>query len=392
MKVLHINSVCGIRSTGRICTDIAEVLCNKGHECKIGYGRELVPPPYQKYAVKIGNSLDLKIHAFLSRIFDKSGFGSKYATKKFIKWIKQYNPDVIHLHNIHGYYINIEILFSYLKKCNKKIIWTFHDCWPFTGHCCYFEVAKCDQWHTGCKKCIQLRRYPQCIFKGNSKNNFIKKKDLFIGVPNLIIVTPSIWLSNLVKTSFLRTYPLHIINNGISTDIFKPTISSFRKKYNLSDKKIVLGVSTIWDKLKGLNDFIKIAAMLDEKFVIILVGLNKSQIQKLPRNIIGIQRTNNTKELAQIYSTADVFVNPTYEDNYPTVNLEAQSCGTPVITYITGGSIESVPRKYWVKQGDIEAMVSKIYEVTSEESPLLFPVMDKTECVNNYIRVYGEDK
>ena len=150
MKVLMINSVCGIRSTGRICTDIAEELEKQGHDVKIAYGRETVPEKYQKYAVRIGTDLDVKLHGIKTRLFDRHGFGSKRATKKFIKWVEEYDPDVIHLHNLHGYYINIKILFDYLKKANKKVVWTLHDCWAFTGHCTHFDFVGCNKWKCKC--------------------------------------------------------------------------------------------------------------------------------------------------------------------------------------------------------------------------------------------------
>lgn len=388
MKVLHINSVCGIRSTGRICTDIADALTTKNYQCKIAYGRETVPLQYSKYAVKIGKNFDEKIHVVMARFFDASGFASKRATHKFIKWIKEYDPDVIHLHNIHGYYVNVEILFSYLRTSNKKIIWTLHDCWAFTGHCGYFEVANCNQWQIECKNCVQLKRYPKCVTKGNVKKNFMRKKKIFTNIPNLTIVTPSSWLADLVNKSFLSEYPIEIIKNGISKEIFKITKTDMRSKYNIKSKWIVLGVSTIWDRLKGYDDFLYISSKINEEYQIVLVGVTEKQIQELPTNIIGINSTNNTAELAAIYSAADVFVNPTYEDNYPTVNLEAQACGTPVITYQTGGSIESVPQSHWVKQGDTQELVDMIEKIVASDHKIINKITDKYECVEEYIKLY----
>lgn len=333
MKVLMINSVCGIRSTGRICTDLAEVLEQNGHECKIAYGRETVPEKYQKYAVRIGSDFGVKLHALQSRIFDNAGFGSKRATERFVEWVKEYDPDVIHLHNIHGYYINIEVLFKYLAEANKPVVWTLHDCWSFTGHCAYFSYVGCDKWKTGCSKCIQKKSYPSCILFDRCKKNWLLKKDLFTSVKKMTLVTPSKWLASLVKESYLGKYLVKVIPNGIDLDVFKPSPSDFREKNGLVGKRIILGVASVWDKRKGFEDFIELSKIVDENTKIVLVGLSKAQLPNLPKNILGIERTDNAKELAKIYTAADVLFNPTYEDNFPTVNLEAQACGLPVISY-----------------------------------------------------------
>ena len=342
MKILMINVSCGTGSTGRICTDLADALEKKGHTVKIGYGRDAVPQKYQKYAIRIGNDLDVNTHALKARLFDRIGFGSKRATEKFIEWVKEYDPDVIHLHNIHGYYINIEVLFNYLKTCGKKIIWTLHDCWPFTGHCAFFDYVGCTKWKTGCDHCSQKTEYPARVGIDRAKRNYGVKKELFSGVHNLTIVTPSEWLAELLKESFLAEYPVKVIHNGVDTSTFLPTKSNIKDRFGIGeDIKVVLGVASVWDRRKGLEDFLKLSKLLDEKYKIVLIGLNKKQIEKLPNNILGIERTENIQELVAWYSAADVFVNPTYEDNYPTTNLEAIACGTPVITYDTGGSGES---------------------------------------------------
>ena len=348
MKVLQINTVCGILSTGRICADLAEVLESQGYECKIAYGRMSVPEKYQKYAIKIGNRFTIKLDAALTRLFDNAGFNSYFSTKKFIKKIRDYNPDVIHLHNLHGYYINIKVLFEFLKAYGKPVVWTLHDCWAFTGHCTHFSVAGCDKWKTQCFNCPQKKVYPRSKFLSRAKINFKNKKRIFCGVRNLTIITPSKWLAKLVSQSYLSGYPTMVINNGIDLSVFKPTAGDFRSKYDIRDKKIILGVASAWGKMKGLADFVKLSYKLDDTYKIVVVGLNESQRDSLPSNILGITRTNSTQELAEIYSTADVFLNLTYQDNYPTVNLEAQACGTPVITYETGGSVESVPVAIWI--------------------------------------------
>lgn len=340
MKILQINSVCGVGSTGRIATDLYKVLKEQGHQCKIAYGRGTAPEGID--SIKIGSNLDNYTHVFKTRVFDKHGFGSVNATKKFIEEVKEYDPDIIHLHNIHGYYINIEILFNYLKEANKPVVWTLHDCWAFTGHCAYFDYVGCDKWKNGCSKCPQKQGYPTSNILDNSKFNYEKKKELFTSVKNMTIVTPSKWLANLVKKSFLDKYPVEVINNGIDLNIFKPTESNFREKYNLQEKFIILGVASVWEERKGLKYFVELSEKLSDDYKIVIVGVNEKQIKELPSNILTIMRTNNANELAQIYTTADIFVNPTLEDNFPTTNLEALACGTPVITFNTGGSKECI--------------------------------------------------
>lgn len=346
MRILFINSVCGIGSTGRICTDLAQQLEKEGHTVKIAYGRSAtVPEKFQKYAVRIGTDLDVKLHAIQTRLFDTHGFGSKRATKKFLEWADQFNPDLVWLHNLHGYYINVEMLFNWLKsRPQTQVKWTLHDCWTFTGHCSYFTMAHCDKWKAHCACCAQHRKYP-ASFCDNSKNNFDRKKAAFTGVKNMTVVCVSHWLENLVKQSFLKDYPVQVVHNTIDTTIFKPTPSDFRKKYGLENKKIILGVANIWDERKGLQDFIKLAQMLDDKYAIVLVGLTDKQIKSLPKNCLGIKRTNSPQELAAIYSAADVFFNPSWEETFGLTTLEALCCGTPAVVY-AGTACEEIARQY----------------------------------------------
>ena len=342
MKVLMINSVCGIRSTGRICTDLATALTEEGHEVKIAYGREYVPKQFQQYAVKIGTKSDIRFHAIRSRLFDESGFGSRRATLNFIKWMKEFNPDIIHLHNLHGYYINVELLFDYLRICGKKIIWTLHDCWAFTGHSAYFDFLECESKGV-CDHPSQKNDYPRS-FVNFSKRNYQRKKKCFTHIPNLAIVTPSQWLANLVRQSFLKEYPVTVIHNGIDTTIFQPrpiAAQELRKRYHLEGKQVLLGVAAIWDKRKGLEDLLELSTQLQSYQQLVLIGLSKLQLRKLPKEIIGLTETESLEELSAWYTLADVFLNPTTQENYPTTNLEAIACGTPVISYPTGGSVES---------------------------------------------------
>ena len=364
MKYLFINSVYGLRSTGKIIAKQCHSLQEQGHTCLVGYGRASIKDSSVK-TIKIGNLLDVLIHGFLSTFFDAHGFGSRRATKYFLKQVENYAPDVIWLHNLHGYYIHLETLFNWLKAHPKiKVYWTLHDCWAFTGHCSHFTIVKCDKWKTQCLACPQKKEYPVCLGISGSKKNYIKKKEIFNGVTNLTLITPSKWLANLTRESFLKKYPVEVIHNQIDTSIFKPTLSDFRERYALQNKKIILGVAVGWEKTKGLPDMLKLAQRLDPQFVIVLVGLTPKQIKKMPANILGLTRTNSQQELAAIYTAADVFVNPTHQDNYPTVNLEARACGTPVVTYNVGGSPESAGGKYVVSENDIEGMIETINQLT----------------------------
>lgn len=335
MKVLLINSVCGIGSTGRICTDLAQQFEAAGDEVKIAYGRKrTVPEQFQKYAVRIGTDWDCQMHAIQTRLFDMHGFGSKHATKKFLQWAEEYKPDLLWLHNIHGYYINVEMLFDWIKKHPEmQVKWTLHDCWAFTGHCSHFTAVKCAQWKSHCSYCSQLRRYPACYAMSSVRRNFARKRAAFTRVPNLTLITPSKWLADLVKQSFLKDYPVEVHYNTIDTTIFKPTPSDFRERYGLQYKIIVLGVANVWEDRKGLFDFYKLAKMLDDRYAIVLVGLSEKQIEDLPKNIKGIQRTNSPKELVAIYTAADVFVNPSVEETFGMTPVEAQACGAPSIVY-----------------------------------------------------------
>ncbi len=390
MKVLQINSVCGIRSTGRICTDIADVLKQNGDECLIAYGREDVPEKYRGISLRTDTEIGTKLHALQSRIFDNAGFARRKATAKFIDSMQSFDPDIIHLHNIHGYFINIEELFQYLKTAGKPVIWTLHDCWAFTGHCTYPDRINCEKWESQCFDCEQKKQYPKSFFLDSSRKNFELKKNLFAHVENMTIVTPSHWLADFVKDSFLREYPVEVIHNGIDTKVFSHRESDFRQKFALTDKKIVLGVASSWGKSKGLDDFIAMSKELSDDYRIVLVGVTEKQKQQLPPAIIAIERTNSAVELAEIYSAADVFVNPTYADNYPTVNLEAQSCGTPVITYRTGGSVESVPEEQVVEQGNVVQLMNCIYDVC-EEGKFLIRDRSDFDCQRafaQYIQLY----
>ena len=332
MKILQINGVCGIKSTGRICTDLAEVLKENGHECLIAYGRETVPEKYNSAAFRIGTDNDVKLHGLKARLFDAAGFGSKQTTERFVEKIREYDPDIIHLHNIHGYYINIEVLFKYLKECGKPIVWTLHDCWAFTGHCSHFTAVDCSRWKTGCFGCPQKQKYPSSFFLDRSKQNWERKRKIFTGLERLVCVTPSEWLAGLVRQSFLGGYDVCAIPNGVDLNLFKPTESDFRKRYGLENKKIILGVATAWSESKGIREFEQLSMMLDDSFKVVLVGITPERISaEAAERILCIPRTDSVEELAGIYTAADVFVNAGKEETMGLTTVEAMSCGTPVV-------------------------------------------------------------
>lgn len=362
MRVQQINTTLNSSAPGKIAEEIGKVLQAHGHESYIGYGRRARPSA--SHNVKIGNFVDQSIHGIMTRIFDLHGFGSVGATKAFIRKVREINPDVIHLHNIHGYFINLEVLFEYLKAAGKPVVWTLHDCWPFTGHCSHFDFVDCQKWRTQCFECPNKQVYPKSLLLDNSRSNYQRKRKAFTGVKSLTIVTPSDWLKAHVENSFLKEYPVVTINNGIDLKVFRPGAGStpLTERLKSDGRKLVLGVANLWGKHKGLADFVRLSADLPGTYQIVLVGLNKAQQQGLPRNITGISRTESVQALASLYAAADVFVNPTYVDNFPTTNIEALACGTPVITYDTGGSPEAISEDTGlvVHKGDIPGLVDSI--------------------------------
>ncbi|MBE6161614.1 MAG: glycosyltransferase [Firmicutes bacterium] len=364
-KIIQINTVC-YGSTGKVMKNIQKNAEEKGFKTLSIYGRG---KGYNDLnCIKIGGFFSFWLHVILSTVFDSQGYhGSYFKTKKIVKILKKENPDVIYLHNIHGYYLNYPVLFNFLKNdYNGKIYWVFHDCWPFTGHCAYFTLKKCKRWKKECHNCPNKKVYPISLIFDNSKKNYLRKKEIFNSLTNVTIITPSDWLNHLVKKSFLKKYDVKTINNTIDESIFQSKKNDeILQKYNIDkSKKIVLGVANIWEERKGLNDFIKIATKLPNDYQVVLVGISKRQKKKVPNNIICISRTENQNDLAVLYSSAYVFVNPTYEDNYPTVNLEAIACKTKVICYDTGGCKEQIinGKGFIVPVGNINKLIKGIIE------------------------------
>ena len=396
MKAVEINT-CEYGSTGKIMLNVAEKLRKSGVEVYTFSRKWKKQTPPNEYHSFFASFFENVLHHILALLTGLEGCYSYFGTLLLIKKIKKISPDVIHLHNLHGWYINLPVLFKYIKNNNVRVIWTLHDCWSFTGHCPHFDLIECKKWKSGCFECPLYKQYPSS-FINNSKVLYKLKKKWFTGIKDLTVVTPSKWLANLVSESFLGNYPIKVINNGIDLNVFKPTDSDFRKKYNCEDKFILLGVAFGWGKKKGLDVFIELSKRFDERFKIVLVGTNEDVDKQLPENIISIHRTNNQVELAEIYSAADLFVNPTREDTYPTVNMEAIACGTPVITFKTGGSPEILDETCGcvVPKDDIEKLYNEIIRIYEEkcffknDCLLKAKAFNKDDRFNEYVNLYVE--
>ena len=390
MKTVQINATCGVGSTGKICVGISCVLTERNIENYILYSSK---SNGYDLGIRCSDDRYVNFQAIKSRIFGNYGFNSKKATRRIIRELERIGLDIVHLHNIHGHDCDLELLFNYFRNKKIKLIWTFHDCWAFTGYCTYFDAVKCNKWKTSCGKCTKTREYS--LILDRSDKLFERKKQLFRGL-DLTIVTPSQWLADIAGQSFLKDYPIHVINNGIDLNIFKPSESDFRKKHGLENKKIVLGVSFGWDERKGLDVFIELSKRLPDTYKIVLVGIDGKVLALLPQNILSIRRTQNQSELAEIYTAADVFVIPTREENYPTVNMEALACGTPVLTFRTGGSPEMIDETCGsvVDCDDIDTMEKEIIRICtdkpySEESCVRkSKEFDQNQRFKEYVNLY----
>lgn len=368
VRILQINTSI-VRSTGTIAQAIGDMILEEGWESYLAYSARTERHDSKSKLIPIGSKRDAQIHAISTRLFDNHGFCSSKATRKLIENIKEIDPDIIHLHNIHGYYLNLDILFRYLSGSGKPIVWTLHDCWPMTGHCSHFDAIGCMKWKTGCYRCALKTEYPSSILIDNSKRNWKRKKHLFNLIDYLTIVPVSSWMESIVKESYLKKYPTHVIHNGIDLEVFNINSSNtIRERHHIGDRTIALGVATGWYEGGGLrrfNEFMKLSNLLDDQYRIVLIGLEGHQLADLPSNVIGIRRTANQKELAEYYAAADVFINPTYQDSLPTVNMEALACGTPVITYKTGGSTEIIDSStgWVVNKGDVKALAFHVKQI-----------------------------
>jgi len=357
MKVLQINVNVNIGSVGRIAEEIGNVLISKGHDSYIAYARGTGKSTSK--LIKIGSMLDVYTHGLYTLLTDKHGYASKNATKKLLAEISKIKPDMLVLHNLHGYYIHIGLLFDYIKANHIPVAWILYDCWDFTGHCTYFDDIACEKWKIHCNNCPKYKNYPAALVD-NSYQNFELKRKNVDNLHHMELIVHSNWLRGLIKDSFLNRYKIHVTPSAINLSLFKPSPSVLDKQYNLQNKRVILGCASTWTNRKGYHDFIQLSEMISSQYQIVMIGLNKKEKKGLPNSIIGLSKTESIQELAQWYSLAYVFVNPTSQDNFPTTNLEALACGTPVITYNTGGSPEAIDEHtgFVVNKGN----VAGIYE------------------------------
>lgn len=386
--LLQINVVSNVLSTGKIAEDIAKTAIANGWKSYIAYGRDAKPGVSQE--IKVGSKFDVYEHYIMNKLFDREGWASKVATHKLVQQIESIKPDIIQLHNIHDHYLNYPILFRYLATLNTPVVWVQHDCWSFTGGCAYFDMLMCSKWQTECNNCPRKKKWEF----DQTARHFHLKKQLLDAIPNLIFVPVSDWLHDLLRQSVHHHRPIFTIHNGVDVSCFKPMTSSQNKR-----KFHILGVAAVWSKRKGLDDFVKLRSLLSpDDFEITLVGLTQQQIGLIPSGIYGLTRTATVEDLVRLYSDSDVFVNTTYSDNFPTTNVESLACGTPVITYRTGGSPEAVDEKTGrvVEQGDVNALALAIQDM--REHPLSSEdcrkraerLFDKDKCFQKYIDLYRE--
>ena len=389
MKLVQINSTCRRGSTGKICAAISGLLTREGIENHILYTHDA---SQEVQNINCGTPLT-KVDPGLSKFTGLYGFTSYWETRKMLSALERIQPDLVQIHNIHGHDCNLETLCNFLADRGIQTVWTFHDCWAFTGYCTYFDLAGCNRWRSGCFDCPQRKKYSWLFDRSSA---LWERKRKAVSRLNLTIVTPSAWLAGLVSESFLKDVPTHVIHNGIDRSVFHPCAGTFRERYGLEGRKLVLGVALVWDKRKGLADLIQLSSRLPEDYRIVVIGTNDAIDRTLPPGIISIHRTHNQAELAEIYSAADVLVNPTYEDNFPTVNLEALACGTPVITYRTGGSPESLNEACGriIPQGDSDALLREVLHVcehrpfSPEDCTKRAENFDQNNCFTEYIRLY----
>lgn len=396
MKIFEINSG-NYGSTGNIMLNIAETARLSGHSVKVAYRQSRsVTANEKEEEIQIGNSFYGLTHRIIGEYLGLEGFGSIISTSKLIKEIKNFNPDIIHLHILHGWYLNLPLLFSFLAKYNKKVVWTMHDCWAFTGHCPHFEYVKCNKWQTGCRDCPQYREYPYSRID-TSKVLYKFKKKYFTSIKDLTIVTPSQWLADLIEKSYLQNAKIQVINNGIDLNVFKPVESNFIELNNINkNDNLILGVAFEWTDKKGIDIFKKLSNDLSDNYKIVLIGTTEETEKDLPRKIIKIRRTSSKDELASIYSSADLFVNPTREETFPTVNMEALACGTPVLTFKTGGSPEIIDKKCGsvVECDDYENLKSEIIRICETKPFLSFDCTDRAKSFDmndkfkEYVKLY----
>lgn len=394
-KLLQINVTANWGSTGRIAEECNNYARAKGWETYFAYGRYSNPI---KSVVIAGPSIkwDVYKHYIENLILDNEGLASRHVTHLLVKRIEELQPDIVHLHNIHDHWLNYKILFDYLNQTNIKIVWTFHDFWAITGHCSHFVQANCDKFKKGCYDCPFTNGKLLPLFK-QTRRNYNLKKQLFSINKNLTIVPVSEWVGENIQQSFLKDKPTVVIPNGVDTEIFKPTIMD--NKYQFDDKFVIMAVSSQWkSRSKGLNNYIAMADLLQDDEVIVLVGVPDYISKKLPKNIIGICRTNNQQELAALYTRADVVCSFSEAETFGLTIIEGYACGTPAVVYnntappslITAETGFVVPNKdYKSAYHAIEYLRSKGKYAYSEACiHLAQEKYSKDKCFERYVNLY----
>lgn len=397
MRILQLNTYCGIKSTGRIALTLAQQIEQNGGVCRIGYGVPQISSEAEPYALQIGSKISRKVHGAMRKWFDAEGYGSIWDTYCLLKEIDRFQPDIIHLHNIHGCYLNHGLLFTYIQKNRIPLVWTLHDCWPFTGHCAYYDAAACTKWKESCSHCPQKHCYPVCTGLDGSARNHRRKKRLFRLPQRIHFVAPCHWMKEQLAASFLGAAEASVIINGIDKSIFTPTPSSLRQQWPIGKRKLILGVASEWDERKGFAYLLQAAQRLGDAYCFAVVGLTDKQAMDLPKNMLAVPSTHDAKSLAAWYTAADCFANPTLEDNMPTVNLEALACGTPVVAFDTGGCAEAIGDcGCVVRQGDMDAFCEKLKEFCDKKSIITDACLVRSEQFGMesmgkaYIKLYEE--
>ena len=398
MKVLHINAVSGIRSTGRICSETAKLLEQNGDKCMIIYGREKAGKDAEDISKKIGNPFTNVLHYVVYMLSDDEGKGSFFCTKHMLKEIDLFSPDVIHLHNIHGHFVNYNVLFNYLIRKKIPVVYSFYDCWAFTGGCTHFDLIGCEKWKTECKYCPNQSKYPFDKYLFDFSNRiFRNKKNKLLSIDNLIISPGSFWMESLVRQSFLKNCRIATVRSGINLDIFKYTRSDVREKYRIN-KKLILLVASQWTKNKGIDFITPLCTMIGEKYQVVMIGDIRDRSFSLLNNVINIKQTNSLNEMVEWYSAADVYVNLTMQETLGLTNVEALACGTPVVTFDSGGCKECVDSTCGVvvPRGDIKGIFEGICKVlednlfTKKACRIKSLEFDKNECYKKYLTLYHE--
>lgn len=399
MRVLIINVRIGSGSVGKIVVDLYNDLKRDGHECKIAYARGGIASVPENDTIKISNMIDMGLHFLASTLFGKTATYSRIETKKFLKKVDYFHPDVVHIHGIYGYYINMEVLFDYLRERKIPLVTTMHSCWDYTGHCCYFSYAGCDQWKDGCRNCPQKNTYPKAIICEDVKLNYALKKRLYNSLDKCVVVSPCEWMNDNVSNSFLSNLNTKVINNGIDLSKFKPNHDiSYIDSLHLNPQNVhILAIANTWDARKGFNDVIELSKRLKENCKIILIGkITKQQKSMLNDKILYISRTEKFDELVALYSFADILFNPTYDDNYPTVLLEAIACHTAIATYDTGGCSEIIRYNRFgicVEKKNYDSVIQYAIDIHTGEKRIDYDDLshiDKHNMTGQYIELYHE--